>query len=239
MKIHLTSHGQGKPLVFFHGWGFDSQVWLHLVPQLTENYQLFLVDLPGFGASSAMDWVCFKEQLLSQLPEQFSLIGWSMGGLYATRLALEAPKRVRCLLNVASSPRFICDANWPGVAKDVFYQFHEKLATDAQATLGEFISLQTNKQDLGLMPKQLPATASLAMGLKILDSWDFRKALKTLELPVGYFFGRLDPITSVRTMRVMQKQYPNFHYVLFNKSAHMPFLSHAQSFVTHLRDFIQ
>ncbi len=51
MTIHITKYGNKHPLVFFHGWGFDSQVWLSLVPLLEDKYELILVDLPGFGAA--------------------------------------------------------------------------------------------------------------------------------------------------------------------------------------------
>ena len=68
MKVHLNYFGQGKPLVFFHGWGFNHQIWLSLVPLLKERYQLILVDLPGFGLTPAMEWPEFKMQLLDILP---------------------------------------------------------------------------------------------------------------------------------------------------------------------------
>lgn len=123
MKINIHSYGKGFPLVFFHGWGFDSQIWLPLVSKLSMDYQLILVDLPGFGHSSIMDWDSFKELLMAQLPHQFALIGWSMGGLYAMRLAVEEPGRVDYLVNVTSSPRFLNSDLWPGVSLDVFKRF--------------------------------------------------------------------------------------------------------------------
>ena len=77
MNINIERYGQGKPLVFFHGWGFDSQIWLPLIPFFKDSYQLILVDLPGFGFTSMMDWQTFKVNLLPLLPPQFALAGWS------------------------------------------------------------------------------------------------------------------------------------------------------------------
>ena len=54
MNVSQLSYGQGKPIVFFHGWGFDHQIWLPLVPLLNNKYQLILVDLPGFGQTPMM-----------------------------------------------------------------------------------------------------------------------------------------------------------------------------------------
>lgn len=67
---------------------------------------MYLVDLPGFGNSGLVGWEDFKKCLLRYLPQEFALIGWSLGGLYATRLALETD-RCSHLLNIAASPCFI------------------------------------------------------------------------------------------------------------------------------------
>lgn len=239
MNIHINNYGSGLPLVFFHGWGFDSQVWMPIVPQLMLDYQLILIDLPGFGLTPMMDWEFFKTQLLKQLPEQFAVVGWSMGGLYATRLALEEPQRVSSLINIASSPRFLLDEAWPGVAKDVFSEFYQKLIIDPRATLKEFIELQTNKNKFQLAVGKLPSSAGLEEGLEVLGEWDFRESLKYFDRPACYIFGRLDPIVPMKTMHAMQLIYPDFNYVFFKRAAHMPFLSHMDLFIDEMRRFIK
>src|SRR3989338_4652661 len=93
-KIHVTRFGRGYPLVLIHGWGFDSRVWLPLLPMLNQCYELYCIDLPGFGLSPHMNWDAFKQSLLSQLPAQFALAGWSLGGMVGTRLLIEEPHRV-------------------------------------------------------------------------------------------------------------------------------------------------
>jgi pimeloyl-[acyl-carrier protein] methyl ester esterase len=238
MNIHLTKYGQGIPLVFFHGWGFDSQIWLPLIPALP-NYQMILVDLPGFGLTPMMDWKSFKEHLLTQLPAEFALAGWSLGGLYATRLAIEEPHRVKALLNITSVPRFISDTLWPAVAKDVFANFHNNLSKDITQTLNDFIALQVNKNKIRFDLGVFPSKEGLESGLDILASWDLRQGLHTLQVPVCFMFGRLDPITSIKTMNVMEIVYPDFKYVLFHRAAHMPFLSHTDLFITEITGFIK
>lgn len=239
MNIHINSYGQGMPLVFFHGWGFDQQVWQSLIPELKNHYQVILIDLPGFGSTTMMDWLAFKGQLLRLLPHEFALAGWSMGGLFATRLAIEEPLRVKYLLNINSSPRFIAEGNWPGVARDVFVQFYDNLAFDINKTLNEFVALQLNKIKSPLVLNSSSTPEGLKAGLVTLDTWDLRNQLTTIIQPVCYMFGRLDPITPVKTMNAMQLSYPDFKYVLFNKAAHMPFLSHPDLFIAEVLEFIQ
>ena len=240
MTVNVVIHGKGKPLVLFHGWGFDIHVWQSLLPLLTTKYQLYLVDLPGFGLTPPMVWENFKAALLKRLPQHFAVAGWSMGGLFATRLAIEETARVSYLLNIASSPRFTQEKQWPGVSEQVFEAFYQNLASNFQQTLKQFIELQLHGQ---LIPPVLlgnkPTLEGLKTGLDILDNWDFRRELAQLRIPVCYMFGRLDAITSHRIMRVMSAMYPHFNYILFAKAAHAPFLSHPSEFVMALDEFLQ
>lgn len=239
MNINLVSYGEGTPVVFFHGWGFDHHVWLPLILKLSNQYQLILVDLPGFGLTPLMDWSSFKTQLLKQLPRQFSLVGWSLGGLFAQRLAIEASEQVRSLMIIASSPCFIADSGWPALPKDVFTHFYKKLSEDVEATLKEFINLQLNKAKVQINIGIMPSQKALEAGLKILEEWDFRQQLSQFNKPTCFIFGRLDPIAPVKIMKEMQILYPQFHYVFFKHSAHMPFLSHMDLFIDEFKRFIK
>lgn len=239
MNINLTSYGQGTPVVFFHGWGFDHHVWLPLVPDLKDQYQLILVDLPGFGLTSMMDWMLFKTLLLQQLPLHFAMAGWSLGGLYAQRLALEEPQRISSLMSIASSPCFIADNFWPGVSKEVFRNFYKNLTQDPDKTLKDFIRLQLNKAKVPFYMGEVPTREALEVGLEILSEWDLREELTHLSVPACFIFGRLDPIAPAGIMSEMEVLYPQFNYQLFKHSAHMPFLSHKGLFIEAFRRFIK
>lgn len=161
------------------------------------------------------------------------------GGLYATRLAIEAPERVSYLLNITSSPYFIAEGGWPGISKEIFNGFYKNLSIDIDKTLQNFISLQAKNVHFKFKQKNLPSRIGLESGLQILEQWDFRNELDKLGMPVCFMFGRLDPITPVKTMKYMQEHYPDFNYVLFDKAAHMPFLSHSELFISELEGFIR
>ncbi|WP_133127427.1 alpha/beta fold hydrolase [Legionella nagasakiensis] len=246
MNIHLVTEGSGAPLVLFHGWGFDHTVWSSLLPELTSHYRVYRVDLPGFGRTPLMDWDDFKHLLLKKLPASFALAGWSMGGLFATRLAIEESQQVTHLLNIASSPRFVKEDNWPGVERNVFMAFYRTMEREPQKTLAQFIALQLQEQtvhdvvSLATTPALTTSVLSgLRAGLDVLVDWDLREALQQVQIPVGYLFGRLDAITLPTTLMVMKDKYPSFHYHLFSKSAHVPFLSEKEKFLVALKEFLQ
>ncbi|MCX7116759.1 MAG: alpha/beta fold hydrolase [Legionellales bacterium] len=240
MNVNMVIHGQGHPLVLFHGWGFDVHIWSPLLSVLTSQYQICLVDLPGFGLTEPMAWDVFEATLLEQLPARFALAGWSMGGLLATRLAIDARDRVSHLVNIASSPRFIREKHWPGVDGQLFNVFYDDLLNHPQQTLEQFITLQFQS---ALIPPvvlgHLPSLSGLRSGLDVLLNWDLRDSLAQLNMPVYYMFGRLDVIMPRRTMIIMQAMYPQFHYIQFSKAAHAPFLSHPEQFMAALGEFLQ
>ena len=227
------------PLVFFHGWGFSHTIWLSLAQALEKDYELYLVDLPGYGKSVSLDWESFKTELLHQLPEAFAIAGWSLGGLFASRLTIEEPSHITHLVNIASSPCFIRERDWPGVDKQVFAEFCSNLVAEPLETLMKFVGLQLNGQSLQKKHLSLPSALSLQEGLKILAEWDLREALGRIMKPTCFMFGRLDTITTRRTMAAMQARYPQFRYILFSKAAHMPFLAEQEMFITCLREFVQ
>lgn len=237
MTLYIKKIGEGKPLVLFHGWGFDHSIWNQLSENIKDNYELYLVDLPGFGASNLSSWHEFKKKLLLQLPSQFALAGWSMGGLFASRLAIEEPNKICQLINIASSPRFIKEIHWPGINKSVFDRFLINLAQDPQETISQFVGLQLKNLSYQYKAK-LPSIVSLQNGLEILAQWDLRNKLSDFDRPTCFIFGHLDAITSRATMVAMQEIYPNFTYLMFKESAHIPFLSEQARFIDVLESLL-
>jgi pimeloyl-[acyl-carrier protein] methyl ester esterase len=151
---------------------------------------------------------------------------------------VENPERVISLINVTTSPRFIEDDAWPGIKEQVFAKFHANLSQDLSATLRDFVRLQARIKLDKFQFGPLPAQESLDEGLEVLHTWDLRSVLNKIKIPTSFFFGRLDPIAPLSLMTAMQTQYPQFNYVLFNKAAHMPFISHSDDFIHALKEQI-
>jgi pimeloyl-[acyl-carrier protein] methyl ester esterase len=226
MKVHLRILGKGKPLVFFHGFGFDHRIWLSFCPYLQEHYSLYLVDLPGFGKTAPMEWEDFVEALLLLLPLQFAVVGWSLGGLYALQLALQHRQRVTHLLGIATSPRFSAAPDWPGISEASLSQFWAILQQDSSKALSHFVALQLPKEHKESYIPSIASEKALISGFTRLSQGDIRTSLSEIAQPTGFIFGRLDKIVPATTLEVMQKKYPSFQYALIKKAAHIPFLSH-------------
>lgn len=130
-------------LVLLHGWGLNAEVWRCVSEELASHFTLHLVDLPGFGRSrdfGAMTLEEMAEQVLAQAPDRAIWVGWSLGGLVASQIALTHPERVHALVTVASSPCFSAQEEWPGIKPEVLAGFQQQLSNDFQRTVERFLA---------------------------------------------------------------------------------------------------
>ncbi|MDB2547468.1 alpha/beta fold hydrolase, partial [Porticoccaceae bacterium] len=106
---------QPQPLVLIHGWGADSQIWGDLPQQLSEWADVITLDLPGFGASEALQHYSADSMLQwmhRALPDQSLLLGLSLGGMLCHRYAATYPQRVSGLILLSSNRQFVADAGY-------------------------------------------------------------------------------------------------------------------------------
>src|SRR5690606_40123305 len=75
---------------------------------------------------SSLTFANLCELTLAALPQRCHLIGWSLGGLVATELALRHPHRFYSVTSVASSPYFPATADWPGIDPHVLTTLDRK-----------------------------------------------------------------------------------------------------------------
>jgi pimeloyl-ACP methyl ester carboxylesterase len=103
--IASERHGAGEPLVLLHGVGLDRTIWDPLLPYL-EGFEVVLCDLPGHGASPALagptDLAALAAAVREVVDRPAHVVGFSLGGLVAERLALDEPDGVRSLTLVAT-----------------------------------------------------------------------------------------------------------------------------------------
>lgn len=242
--IWWQTKGEGDAhLVLLHGWGLNAQVWDCITAELSPHFTLHLVDLPGYGRSrgfGAQTLAQMAQCVLAQAPEKAIWLGWSLGGLVASQIALQAPERVSALVTVASSPCFSARDAWPGIKPEVLAGFQHQLSEDFQRTVERFLALQTMgsdtaRQDARLLKSavlslDMPSTEVLNGGLEILKTVDLREALQSLSLPFLRLYGHLDGLVPRKIVPLLDEMWPASESIIFPKAAHAPFVSHPQAF---------
>lgn len=197
-------------LVFLHGWGGDRRTWEPLCTELRRHLDLPLVtlDLPGFGERDDEPWPddeALLDDIAAQLPGPCVLVGHSLGGMLAQRLAARerrAGRRlIRGLLTIGTNASFVQRDAWPGMDLALFSGFRRGFAADARATREKFCGLQARGDGAmrGVL-KQLRQWSPTSMGpawghaLAALGRWDNRPLLEDGTLPALHLFGGGDAL---------------------------------------------
>lgn len=112
--LHFEDHaalgGDGDPIVLCHGLLCTSAVWGGLQEPLRRRRRVIAVDLRGHGASGtpggAVTFDDLADDVLAVLDQlhldRAIVVGSSLGGMIALRLALRAPRRVTALVLIGA-----------------------------------------------------------------------------------------------------------------------------------------
>ncbi len=251
MNFFIKQQGQGNPLVLLHGWGFNGEIWNTIAAELSQQWTVYQVDLPGHGRSPMSEYhlPTLVQQLATDLPKKAVWIGWSLGGLLALAMARWQAASVRALVLVASSPRFVTAADWPhAMTPTVLEHFAQQLQHDTMGTLHRFLALQVKgsqaaRQQLRTLHALLkqtgvPQPEALQAGLTLLQNTDLRSELLQIRSRALLCLGGHDTLVPAAVGKDCQQWWPALHKVCIKPAAHIPFLSHPELFLPILQDFL-
>ena len=99
ISLAFSEYGDknNETLLFLHGFGENRKTWRFLIPSLSKNYHLIMIDLKGFGDSpkrddefySVYDQAHFVKQFIEEKKlKDVTLVGRSFGGGVSLVLAL-------------------------------------------------------------------------------------------------------------------------------------------------------
>lgn len=112
VTLHYFEKGQGKPFVMVHGFGGSTFSFRYQLEEFSRDYRCIAIDLKGFGYSERVkggDYSLTEQArlVLRALDllgvDRFTLMGHSMGGDVAMRVAAMASDRVEKLILVATA----------------------------------------------------------------------------------------------------------------------------------------
>ena len=100
--LHYASAGAGAPVVLIHGFGLDCGMWDPQWSAFTQHHRVIRYDLRGYGSSSLPEGAYSHVDDLLALIDSLGarpahLVGLSLGGRVALRVAAQNPEVVRSL----------------------------------------------------------------------------------------------------------------------------------------------
>jgi len=207
-EIRSFEGGEGPPLLLLHGFGGAAWNFSELVP-LLPGRRLIVPDLPGHGASTplpAASIAAFADVVAELLDGSADVLGHSMGGVVALRLAERHPSLVRRL--VLAAPAGISSSTrlaevlivLAGVVKParIAGQRADRIARSQRLRRLVFGPLEVSNADLlteravhGFLRGPALHTDALSAGLALAAD-DPRVDLERVQCPVLVLFGGRD-----------------------------------------------
>ncbi len=253
----VVEAGQANPqaLLLVHGLGQNGFTdWLPVLPQLAQRYHVIAVDLPGFGYSgvpsgrySPSNYARILQALLTRCGKQgLIVIGHSMGGAVALRLASAYPELVAKLILVdaagilhrtafakhnASLP--LAASNLPQALKEPVARVAELGNAIVERVFGmPDLTRILKESDLAwelLLRNRANANAALA-----LMEEDFSSAVHALKQPTQIIWGEADKVAPLRTGQLLARRLPRAELRSLPGVGHTPMLEAPQRFLALL-----
>lgn len=203
VNYYYEVQGEGEPLLLLHGGLGTIDMFDPILPIFTEGRQVIAVDLHGHGRTALgerpISLVDMGDDLAEVLRElgygKVDVLGYSMGGGVALRLAAQHPQAVRRVV-IASAP----------FAQDGF--FPEMLPQQAQvgAGMAEMMKdtpMYQSYEAVAPHPEEFPQLLD-RMGELMRQPYDWADDVKKLRMPVMLVYGDSDMIRPAHIVEFYQ-----------------------------------
>lgn len=257
-RIAWYERGQGPPLVMLMGTGSTMAEWdPALLGLLAQDHRLILFDYPGVGMSGpwygdSFDSLANATAALMaaiDLPRA-DVLGWSMGGFVAQRLALDHPQMVSHLILAGTNP----GGDWAVLGTPRAQAIDSEPHPSNKVILGElypparqaegrrFLRRLDRASQSGEIPNDFHVpTATTDTQVAAEDPWlrsnrNFRQ-LSAIKVPTLAAAGAEDPVVPPVNLRRIAAQIPRAELAIF-PGAHAFLFQERRQFTRALNAFL-
>jgi pimeloyl-ACP methyl ester carboxylesterase len=258
VSTSLLEGGEGPPMVLVHGQGGFAEIMGGLIRMVVDRYRVIVPDLPGMGRSEVRSGtldgplvVTWLKELIAKTCDQPPIVlGVSMGGSIALRLAVEQGRQISDLVLVDSGSlgrfrpppsllfaliRFIRKPDRAGAARMQRQIFLD--ADRVRATMGDRLeALEDYQIDRAKQPSVNAANRTLLRKVGTKQVPD--EKLRTIEAPVAMIWGRRD---RVMPFKHAERASASFGWPLYpiEDAGHLPFVEQPAAFEAALRAILE
>ncbi|MCZ7625298.1 MAG: alpha/beta hydrolase [Candidatus Methylomirabilota bacterium] len=218
-----TPVGHLPPILFLHGAGGSHQVWLQQLRVLGRRRKAIAIDLPGHGGSEGggadrIDVYCDAIKIFLTVLglDRTVLVGHSMGGAIAQRLALVDPGLFAAIVLIGTGARL-------RVRPQIFAGLHDdtERTVELMASWGRAPGSPAEllKQDADAM---LRTPVSVIEGdFRACDAFDVMEQVKVITLPTLVICGTDDLMTPPKYAEYLHRQINGSQLLLIPSAGHM------------------
>ena len=239
-----------KPkLVILHGWAVHSAIWYTVEEDLSDHFELYPIDLPGYGNRQSENGDLNLEQLtddvLTKAPENAHWMGWSLGTMVAISAALRQTDRISSLTLFSPTPLFMQAEDWDhGITLPALENLQTRFHTDYDTALKRFLLMQASTDQVArsnakatwqrLTQSPAPTLATLDAGLEILKATDLRQAVPAIDVPTHIITCAEDRVIPAAAGKRLHQLIPSSTLLELN-CGHAPMIEVPSAFVEAVR----
>src|SRR5699024_4232936 len=229
-------------MVFLHGVGLDHTMWAPVQAMLPDT--AFYLDLPGHGTQPALQeptsLQALADDIAARLPAgRIQLVGFSLGGLIAQRLALDLPDKI---ISVVAASKVCQRTDQERAAvQDRLATARNDFSLSTQRSVQRWYPTNTNVAPEVIehtrMVLQNNTVDSFLYAYEIFATADQELAaeLSQLQQPLLAITGELDPGSTPQMSRRLVNAVPNGTLQLIAAARHMLPHEFPHEFVQHLK----
>lgn len=249
LHVRLTGPADGTPLVFSNSLGSDFRIWDEVVERLAGRYRILLYDKRGHGLSDAPHGPYtiddHTDDLLALLDHfnivSAAIVGLSVGGMVAQRLAVRAPERITALVLCGSAARIGSQEGW---ANRIGAVERGGIASVAESILELWFTAyfrQRRANDLAGWRNMLvrtPADGYVATCATVRDA-DLRANAARIAAPVLCVAGDQDGSTPPDLVRATAQLIPGARFVLIKDAGHIPCVEQPEALAKLIQEHLE
>jgi pimeloyl-[acyl-carrier protein] methyl ester esterase len=207
--------------VFLHGFATGPEIWGSRSPGTVP--ELSFHDLAAEAA-----------RLVEIMSTGTVLVGWSMGGMLALKIVELAPEKVKGLVLVSTTPKFLRSADWPfGLPPALLKKLTRDISRRGTAAFHDLVF----RQDPAVGAKQLPLER-VNSELNELDRVDLRSGLARIKVPTLIMHGTADEICLPAAAEYFHNEIKGSRLIMFPGAGHALMLEAKDKFNAALQEFL-
>jgi len=242
-RLHHEDAGAGPALLLLHGWGTNGRVWNSCLPDLVRDHRVVTLDWRGCGRSdhpadgnTIAGVTADLVQVIEALKIKPTVVGSSIGGVFATELALARPDLVERVVAVGR-PGY-----WPSTGmREQIPDLREQLVDDRAGTVagwapGWFAADAARELVDWTVRQLLDSGPYIDELLTECTTYDPRPRLKDLKIPISYLHGELDAQIPLEVSRGCAAETPGARVHVLAGCGHVPHQENPRAFTAALRE---
>ncbi|HEY0034980.1 MAG TPA: alpha/beta fold hydrolase, partial [Devosia sp.] len=225
------------PLLLLPGTGCDARLFAQLVAQL-DGAQTIIAALSGADTTPAL-----ASEILKEAPEQFSLLGFSLGGIVALEIVAQAPERVARLALIDTTgrpdPQVNAAKRRNAVAKARQEGFEAFIAADWPRLVSPHNTGNIVLRDLLVRMAADEGVDVLASQAEIaIHRADSGPRLGAINVPTLILAGEDEQVCSLEAHEELARGIPGARYFTIPQAGHFSPLENPAAVARHVQDWL-